>query len=220
MWPSPEPSRRASLSDPGTYLEVLKPDRCPLCFLVHGYVQEHLRTLLEESVTDPNSRKALAESRGFCRSHAWQAVQQRQLLGMSILYGDLLEKGLRNLPTKPSFWKKKTPAACPLCLSGEKRDQAVLQDFVLCWNRSEPLRTAFQEQGILCLSHLEKALALKMKASDRKKLREMGAKALEQLIKDLNEFLQKQDYHRIQETQGPEQDAWIRAVRMISGERE
>jgi hypothetical protein len=49
---------------------------------------------------------------------------------------------------------------------------------------------------------------------------ESGKKALETILKDLNEFLGKQDYHRSKDTMGKERDAWVRAVRMISGERE
>ncbi|HJT25069.1 MAG TPA: DUF6062 family protein, partial [bacterium] len=79
---------------------------------------------------------------------------------------------------------------------------------------------AFVEKGILCLPHLEKSLSQKMEASKKKNLLEAGEKALKRLTKDLNEFLEKQDYHRSHESMGTEWDAWIRAVRMISGEKD
>lgn len=59
-----------------------------------------------------------------------------------------------------------------------------------------------------------------MDSSKQKSLQETGEKALKGLVKDLNEFLEKQDYHRSQESAGKEWDAWIRAVRMISGEQD
>lgn len=210
----------ALLADPDRYLEILQPSRCPLCFLLHDYVHEHLRSLLEESVTDPISREALFQSRGFCNRHAWQAVAQGKHLGVAVIYGSLLEKGLRELSGQPKFWGNPQPKPCPLCESGKKRDQSLIQQFALSWNESEKLRSSFSEKGILCLGHLEKTLLEKMTPAHRKNLYETGKKALESILKDLNEFLGKQDYHRSQESLGAEKDAWIRAVRAVIGERE
>jgi hypothetical protein len=199
------------------YLETLQVDRCPLCFLLHDYIHGHLRSLLEESSTDPKTRKALTESHGFCRRHAWQAVEQNQSLDMAVIYGGLFESRLKN-PTPSTWWKKKKP--CPICLSEEKRDQTQIRQFAMCWDHTPKLRQAFEEKGILCFDHFEKILAQKMNPIHKKSLRARGVKALENVLKDLNEFLAKQDYHRSHESLGLERDAWIRAVRMISGERD
>jgi len=210
----------ALLADPDRYIEVMQVGRCPLCFLLHDYVHEHLKSLLEESVTDPLSREALFRSRGFCNRHAWQGVHQGRHLGMAVIYGSLLEKGLARLSASPKIWGGPKPKPCPLCESEKSRDKANLQQFALSWSESEKLRSAFSERGILCLNHLEKTLAQKMSTLRRKNLYETGKKALELILKDLNEFLGKQDYHRSHESLGPEKDAWIRAVRAVSGERE
>ncbi len=201
------------------YLETLQADRCPLCFLLHDYIQGHLKSLLEESSTNPKTRKTLSESRGFCRRHAWQAVEQNQSFDMAVIYCGLLEDGLKNLPSA-SWWKKTGGKRCPICLSEEKRDQTQVRQFALGWDHSSQLRQAFAEKGILCFTHLEKTIAQKMNPIHKKSLREQGKKALEKVLKDLNEFLAKQDYHRSHESLGLERDAWIRAVRMISGERD
>ena len=215
-------------ADPDRFLDVLQPDRCPLCFLLHDYVHEHLKSLLDESVTDPITRDALFASNGFCRHHAWLGVQQGRHLGMAVIYGSLLEKGLKELGGGPKFWDKHNPflkqkdnaRPCPICDSEKKRELSHIQQFVLAWEESEKLRTAFTEKGILCLDHLEGILSQKMDTAHRQKLLETGKKALAILLKDLNEFLEKQDYHRSHEAFGKERDAWIRAVRMVSGERE
>jgi hypothetical protein len=208
------------LVDPHLYLEVLQPDRCPLCFLVHEYAQEHLKSVLEESVTDPITRKSLFQSKGFCRQHAWQAVQQSHPLGLAVIYASLLEKDLRDLSAGGKSWGQPKNKPCPICESEKKREHSYVQQFALSWNQSEELRKSFAECGILCVNHLERVLAEKMSAANLKNLRETGKKALERLLKDLNEFLEKQDYHRSHEAFGKERDAWIRVVRMISGERE
>jgi hypothetical protein len=206
--------------EPHRFIEILKPDRCPICFLTGDYAHDHVRNLLEESVTDPDSRDVLFRSRGFCRRHAWKAVAQGQALGMAVIYASLLEKGLKDLGPKPGFFGPKPPDACPICESESDRETVALQQFVLCWNESSDLRTAFSAHGVLCLSHLEKTLSGKVHADRRKDLFETGKKALERLLKELNEFLEKQDYHRSLESIGQERDAWVRAVRMIAGERE
>lgn len=210
----------SSHADPDRFLEVLQPDRCPLCFQLNDYAHEHLKSLLEESVTDPVSREALFQSKGFCRRHAWKAVQQGHHLGMAVIYGSLMERGLKGLSASPKFWRKTKQKPCPICESEKKREQSSLQQFSLAWVQSEKLREAFSHKGILCLDHLEKLLSQKMAASHRKNLYEIGKRSLERLLKDLNEFLEKQDYHRSHESFGKERDAWIRVVRMISGERE
>jgi len=210
----------SSHAEPERLIEILRPDRCPLCFQLSDYSHEHVRNLLEESVTDPISRDALFDSRGFCRRHAWKGVAQGQALGMAVIYSSLLEKGLREVRPKPSFFWKKTHRPCPICRSEEKRDLWAVRQFTLAWSESGPLRAAFEQKGILCLVHLERTLEQRMKASERTSLYEAGKKALERLLKELNEFLEKQDYHRSLETIGQERDAWVRAVRMIAGERE
>ena len=202
------------------YIEILQPDRCPLCFTVRSYSYEHLKSLLDECVTDPSTREKLFQSKGFCRRHAWQGVHQRQSLGMAVIYGSLLEKGLQELSQKPRFWKAQKAEACLLCGSETARDHSAVKEFALCWAESEKLRGAFEEKGILCLPHLEKTLGQKMEPSLRQKLRDLGEKALKGLKKDLHEFLEKQDYHRSHESVGAEWDAWIRAVRMIIGEKD
>lgn len=209
-----------AFADPDRFLSLLQPDRCPLCFTVRNYVYEHLRSLLDECVTDPVTRDKLFGSKGFCRNHAWLGVHQRQALGMGVIYGSLLNKGLKELPNSPRLWKKKDDHPCPLCVSEEERDLSCAKEFALAWDESEVLRKAFQEKGILCLPHLGRTLEEKMSTERRQELRNLGRKALENLGQELNEFLEKQDYHRSHEGLGKEWDAWVRAVRMISGERD
>jgi Family of unknown function (DUF6062) len=209
-----------SFADPDRFLEILQPDRCPLCFLVRSYAHEHLKSLLDESATDPHTRSVLLRSRGFCRRHAWQAVDQRQALGLALIYQSLLEGGLEGLPRKSRLFAPPSPEPCPLCESEKLREKAALQEFVLCWRESGNFREAFRAKGILCLRHLDGILAQKMAAEDRRGLEEAGRGAIGKVRKDLAEFLDKQDYHRSGESMGAEWDAWIQAVRMVSGERE
>ncbi|HET9870494.1 MAG TPA: DUF6062 family protein [bacterium] len=204
--------------DPDRFLEILRPDRCPLCYLIHDYGQTYLRNLLEESVTDPHTRDRLLASRGFCRRHAWHAVGQAQALGMAVLYAHLLKDGLKRAGPPKRWWGKKE--RCEVCEAEAELGSVQAGQFAAAWSHSAQLREAFEARGLFCLPHLEKTLAKRMPAARRAHLKRAAEKALQPLLKDLGEFLEKQDYHRSKEAMGPEWDAWIRAVRAVAGERD
>ncbi len=195
-----------SFADPDRYLEILQPDRCPLCFVVRAYVYEHLKSLLDECALGdrPFPRAgAFSESKGFCLPpYAWQGVHQRQALGMGVIYGSLLEKGLKELSSQPRFWKSNKPKPLPhLRIRKKLREQSCVQEFALCWSDSEKLRGAPFRSAVSFASLIwRKTLLQKMNPSQRKNLHERGKKALDRLLEDLNEFLNKQDYHRSQES--------------------
>jgi hypothetical protein len=207
-------------SEPGRFIGVFQKDRCPLCFLVHQYGFDHLKSLLEESVTDPHTRDRIFASRGFCPRHAWQAVRQRQALGIGLIFSGLLEREMKEVDAQPRFWNGSRVKPCPICQSEASCERVYARQFILEWSRSNELRQAFKEKGILCLPHLKILLAQKAPKETREDIKRRCLTALEGLEKDLNEFLAKQDYHRIQEKTGVEGDAWVRAVRIINGERE
>jgi hypothetical protein len=202
------------------FLEALQPGRCPICFLVHQYGFDHLKSLLDESVTDPHTRDRLYASKGFCRRHAWQGVQQRQAIGMAAIYAGLLEKEFRGFNNFSRFWRGSRPKPCPICQSEISCERVYSQQFAYSWSRSEELRKTFVEKGILCLPHFKSVLSQKAPSVSRNELKNAVLLSLEKLGKDLNEFLSKQDYHRIHEKIGGEGNAWVTAVRMFCGERD
>ncbi len=188
--------------------------------MVHQYGFDHLKSLLEESVTDPHTRDRLYASRGFCSRHAWQAVKQRQALGIGLIFEGLLQREIQEVESQPRFWKASRTKPCPICQSEDSCEKVYTRQFIQEWSRSVELRQAFREKGILCLPHLKRLIAQKAPKETREEIKRCCLTALEGLRKDLNEFLAKQDYHRIQEKTGAEGDAWVRAVRMVNGERE
>ncbi len=207
-------------SEPEQFLEILQKDRCPLCVMVQQYGFDHLKSLLEESVTDPHTRDRLHASNGFCNRHAWQGVHQRQALGLGLIYSGLLERGMKALLHPPRFWKRTRPQICPICQSEASCERVYARQFLAGWSQSESLRQTFKEKGVLCVPHLRILLSLKASPAVREDLKQQGLAALQRVGKDLNEFLAKQDYHRIKEKSGAEGDAWVRAVRLTCGERE
>jgi hypothetical protein len=206
-------------SDPERFIEALQPRRCPLCFLVRQYGFDHLKSLLDESVTDPHTRDRLYLSNGFCRRHAWQGVQQRQSVGMAAIYSGLWDKELEAFGRPKKFWRVFGNKICPICESESSCGRVYSNQFAQGWSQSEKLRTAFKEKGILCLPHLKTVLR-QIPSPLLKDFQKIALRALENLKKDLNEFLSKQDYHQIQGKTGGDDNAWVDAVRMFCGDRD
>lgn len=104
--------------------------------MVRAYAYEHLKSLLDECVTDPSTREKLFQSKGFCRRHAWQGVHQRQSLGMAVIYNSLLEKGLKELSLKPRFWKSGKAGSCLICESEKAREHSAVRNSPIAgWNQ-------------------------------------------------------------------------------------
>jgi hypothetical protein len=78
---------------------------------------------------------------------------------------------------------------------------------------------AFFQKGFLCLRHVEAVLAGRLSGEPRKNFLVVVERLIGALRDELGVFLKKQDYRRTSEALGKEKDAWIRAVRMVSGER-
>jgi len=206
------------------YLEALGKDRCPLCFLTASSSIERLKSFLSEYVNDPKVRKTLSASNGFCRRHAWQAVSSgNNAVGVGLVHHALLTEGLEKIGKNPSgfplFKKTKAPEECPLCSWESHVDDNFSRQFAACWADSPKLREEFDKNGILCLHHLETALRWIPKGAAKDSLAAEGRKALERLLVELKDFLDKQDYRRSHEKDGGEWDSWIRAVRMMVGEK-
>jgi hypothetical protein len=207
-----------------TFLEILQKDRCPICFLLSAAGLERLKSMLNEYVNDPGVRKRVSRSRGFCRRHAWQAVSSgNNPVGVGLIHHTLLKEEsdrIGRTASRPSFLTKGTvPPDCIFCSWERHIEDNFSRLFAACWAASNKLREEFDKNGILCVPHLERAIRYSRRRQDRVALAAAGLRALDLLLKELEEFLDKQDYRRSHEKAGEEWDAWIRAVRMMVGEK-
>jgi hypothetical protein len=64
---------------------------CPLCFLVQKSLRSYMENILYESVNDPSLRKEIREKGGFCEEHSLQLFSFNDLLGISIIYEDIIK---------------------------------------------------------------------------------------------------------------------------------
>jgi len=205
------------------YLEVLKKDRCPLCFLMASSGLERLKSFLNEYVNDPEVRGTIAKAGGFCRLHAWQSVASgNNPVGVGLVHHSLLTEGLARIAKekgdRPLFGPRKEKTLCLMCDWEASVADNLSRQFATCWAASPKLREEFDKNGILCVPHLEKVVRCSP-PGERASIIEAGRKSLEGLLKELEEYLNKQDYRRAHEKSGEEWDSWIRAVRMMVGEK-
>jgi hypothetical protein len=205
------------------FLETLRRDRCPVCFLTQLSEVERLRSFLAEFVNDPDVRAKVSASGGFCHRHAWMSVSSgNNPVGVGLVHHALLNEGLESIERRsaPSlFGNAPKKGECMVCTWKGHVEDNFCRQFAAAWGGSPKLREEFDKNGILCIPHLGKAVRAASPREVQAALSAAGRKALEGLMGELSEFLGKQDHLRAHEKSGPEWDAWIRAVRMMVGEK-
>jgi hypothetical protein len=209
-------------------------------------VERYLDNQFYENVNSPRWRDHLRASLGFCHEHAWLAVDKRlgDPLGFTIVYHDIVNGVLNRLDDgrspgrRPRRWAsvltqipepvrrliEKTLAAlrprkhCPAC---EHRDELSLNTLATLVQelRTSEMMEALQASEGLCLPHLRLALEHVREASDVELLLSIQRARLNALKAEMAEFIRKSDYQVIQEGFGREGDAWLRAIRMMQGDR-
>lgn len=216
-------------------LDALKEPGCALCRLGRTAVERYLTAILYESVIDPNIQQTLAASHGLCPAHSEQIARQRDTLGTAILYDAILAHLLEELPREaPSRgeWldrlgerfgrsSSRTPPLaphlpCPACRQRDETASRALE--ILEEHHADPELVAALKAGSgFCLPHVRQALAsLNRAASDL--LLSHQREAWQHLRADLAELIRKNDYRFRDEGFGAEGDAWLRAVRAVTGE--
>jgi len=205
-----------------------KAKNCAVCELEVRDLRRYFEVLLYESVNDVGVRARLVKSRGYCRRHAHLLLEQGDGQGTALIIQDqvrlLLEhlaatgKGRAGIGRKgqPRSWN--VAAGCPACQHQVQRSATLLQTLAE-WLDDPGLRAAIEQSPGLCAPHLLTALDC-APATGRAWLLAVHREKYAQLAAELAEFIRKHDYRFRHEGYGPEGDSWIRAVIMMSGDRE
>ena len=227
-------------------VEACRESGCPVCRLEQNAVERYLDSQFYENVNSPKWRDRLRGSLGFCREHAWLAVDKRlgDPLGFSIIYRDLVNSVLRRFETGerparaargwtallrqlPEEARTRIAGAlaaitprkhCPVC---EHRDESTRNTLtVLLEELKEPeMVAALTSSHGLCLPHLSQALEHVQDVSVCETLLGIQREKLQGLRQELDEFIRKNDYQFAAEGFGSERDAWLRALAMVVGKK-
>jgi hypothetical protein len=207
-------------------LDALK-EGCPICFLVKKTTHKFMDDFLYESVNDPDLRKEIKASQGFCNCHAWQLQKFGDGFGQAIVYSDLLNIVLKQLEeidepySIKELLKKNNPGIDPkqICIfCKQEKDAQERYISVFLENFDDPeFSFDYKNSFGLCLPHL--ALALKECRNKKiaKELIDIETGKISGLIVELKEFMRKHDYRFSKEKFGKEGDSWIRTIEKFIG---
>lgn len=209
---------------------------CPVCRLCATAVGRYLESLFYEYVNDPETRKRLVKSLGFCREHAGLLLETRiaDVLGASIIYENIVKDILRNLPNTPTVpdagltkeqirpFKKlinssRHPGRCMACEHEDAAAGRVLDELGKLL-LEEKIQSALRDSDGLCFPHLAQLLERIEEPQAVSYLLNLTQEKLGSLQSEMAELVRKHDY-RFQSEGIQEQEAlaWKKAMRMISG---
>jgi len=124
-------------------------------------------------------------------------------------------KGKRRIV--PSVWNY--PGKCPVCVYQETTRRRLVRTFLEILAEEEG-RDAFQKSEGLCVPHFLYVLGEKGRDDVKRYLVKVEEEKTICLSKDLRDFIKKQDFRYEDSDFGSERNAWIKAVRMIAGDRD
>jgi len=210
-----------------SFLDALKEQGCPVCYLVKKATHKFMDDFLYESVNDPGLRQEIKASQGFCNRHAWQLHKFGDGFGQAIVYGDLINiilKKLEDINENTSLQevlKKISPGRgtrkiCMFCRQEKDAEERYISVFRESFDDPE-FSVAYKNSFGLCLPHIVFALKKCRNKNLVKGLIEIDAPKLSGLIGELKEFLRKHDYRFSNEKFGKEGDSWIRAIEKFIG---
>jgi hypothetical protein len=226
--------------------DALAQPGCPVCRLNAESAARFLDTLLWESVNDPERRREIRQTQGFCHEHAWRLVRAGASLGVAIIMRDVLQDVLRTmegasfqeLPTlslrraHEALSPKQSAAAtaavvaqlepqgtCPACTSVRRMEGIYLRALLSNLLGEHGLLSAYEASDGLCLPHFRRALASVRDENVFEALMSTQRAIWGRLIAHLGEFIRKNDHRFRGEPWGDEADAWVRGIAALAGAR-
>lgn len=226
-------------------LEACGRPGCPVCRCVTEGSRHYLDAIIREQVTDPDLRRRLRASWGFCNWHTWMLLDvETSASGAAILYEDMLRVAtdrMRRLGTpagprlgigRPGWWRRfagwwrgsGSPAArlyrgrpsCPGCVQAAAVEAGYL-DTVLEFVDDEAFADAYRLSGGLCVPHLVQAVD---RAPGSRRAEALVGGTLERwtrLRADLESFVRKHDYRNRSPFTEAEGDSCSRAFSTVAG---
>lgn len=218
---------------------------CPICQCVDADGRRHLDALLWEHVNDPETRRRLRGSWGFCNWHVGMLLEVANApSGAAILYEDLLRLFLRRAQrlrdrslassaglrgwlrglvasssTRPAIvdWYRRR-LRCPIC-AGCHDAEARYIDAMVRFADDPPFARAYDRSTGLCAPHMLQAIERGAGTVAVSRLLSRTIEKWEQVRRDLERFVAKHDYRNAAPFSEAEASAALRAFEVMSGKR-
>jgi hypothetical protein len=200
----------------------------------------HLQALIDEHVTDPDTRRALRASWGLCNWHTWMLLEiDTGRLGASIYYEDLLREAidrlgpLVNRPRRRRLgsWlarvvRRREPPAivaardrrprCRLCVVAAETERQVLRTLAGVVEDAE-MATAYAASDGVCLPHVVRAVDLAPGSRGTRILIERTLPRWRALRGTLQSFIAKHDYRNRAAYTADEAASYERSFEVLAG---
>lgn len=213
---------------------------CPVCRCVTRDSRSYLDALLYEQVTDPDTRRAIRASWGFCSWHTWMLLEvERAIFGSALIYEELVKLALSRterlgeraeLP-RPRGWlatllggRRRSSsvegyrgrAECPACAAAADTERRYLATVVTFIDDGD-LAAAYAQSEGLCVPHL---FAVLEHDGDRREARVLVDRTREKwarLGQEISSFVSKHDYRNQEPYSQAEAASYARAFEMLAG---
>jgi ribosome biogenesis GTPase A len=209
--------------------QLVRPIRtCPICEAQSRAAFDFFARWQYDLAKNPAARSEFALARGFCHVHTWQFQQIASPQGISEGYAPLIEQArdeLNRLRGKPSAEMSNhvrallsDPNSCPACQLLYKVEMERVRQFIEQIAFAETQERYARTQG-LCLPHLYAVLKAQPEPEIVRFLLDEQARRLEEVSEDMHSYVLKRDAIRRGLLNANEEDAWRRALILLSGER-
>lgn len=213
---------------------------CPVCWCVIRESRSHLGALLYEQVTDPDTRRAVRASWGFCNWHTWMLPEiEHGKFGSAIIYEDLVRVALEQterlgdgagVPRRRGWLatllrrpRRSTTGrihrerpACLACVTAAEAESRYLETLVRHIGDGDVLAAYARSDG-LCVPHLFAAVETSGYRPEARALVARTREKWRQLRDELGSFVAKHDYRDRQPYTPPEAAAPTRAFGTLAG---
>lgn len=230
-------------------IEACRQGGCPVCRRVAEESRTRLGAILHEHVTDPDTRRALRDSWGFCNWHTWMLREvDTSLFGASILYEDLLSQAIdrvtslvdRPRPKGLGAWLTGLGARLTRLASRDARpdigdDYGRRPACPLCLTAAETerhclltfvaciedgdLQAAYASSDPLCLAHVLRASEVMSGSPEVRILVERTQEKWQAIRRALRSFIEKHDHRNQTAYTAEDADSYVRAFEILAGAR-
>jgi len=223
-------------------IEACAQPGCPVCRCLVAESRAYLGALLYEQVTDPETRRGLRLSWGFCNWHTWMLPDvESSAFGAAILCEDLVTRALRRtqrlrrasrLGTAGRWlaallgrrWRPalvelhEGRAPCPACVD-IARTQARYLETLVHFIDDAALRAAYAQSDGLCVPHVILVVEQGTETARVETLVARTREAWSRIGRDLAAFVGKHDHRNREPYTEAEATSRARAFEMLAGAR-
>jgi hypothetical protein len=220
------------------FLEGCAQTGCPVCRSLEQDGRRYLEAFIREQVTDPDTRRRLHASWGFCNWHTWTLLDVADASsGAAIVYEDLIQAFLRRIrrlqdraPSFPTWslarqFRRQGPTvvelhrrrnACPACAWCARAEAGYLATLLQFVDDPQFARAYAKSEG-MCAPHLLAAVELGRSSPGLAHLLDRTLTKWEELRKDVDRFVSKHDYRNRAPFTEAEASSPRRAFEMLGG---